>query len=516
MRKIIWTLSFLCALCVLCTCAVFSADGTARDITAAVTVTAVGFENGQLMTDGAASSPAVCGAGGRVTLNARENIGALYVKFHTAPDSWTVSGDGGEITCGGSGFFHEYVDVSAQIGESAIVTLSFAHGAEISEIIVLSEGERPADVQVWQPPCDEAELLLFSAHSDDDHLYFAGLIPYYTARGYDVQVAYLTNHPYNPVRRHEALDGLWEAGCRYYPIFGEFADFRLDDYDQTVAEYARLGTSYEMLESFAVSAIRRTKPLVVVTHDVDGEYGHGMHLVLSDVVQSAVGKSGESAYPASIEEYGAWTVLKTYIHLYGQGKIVLPIDAPLAYFGGRSAFQVSQDAFRYHKSQHWMMFYEWLYGEWDEITKSSQIRDYNPAYYGLYASEVGADAAGCDMFENLEMHLARRGIGVMGEELARTEEEISALREENAALSEAVSALESAMAEAEETVAELRAALLAERAEKADADADRSAEEIASLRSENQRMRTAVTVLGGALALFVIVTAILAVYRKKK
>ena len=207
---------------------------------------------------------------------------------------------------------------------------------------------------------------------------------------------------------------------------------------------------------------------------------------------------------------------KTYIHLYGEGKIVLPIDAPLSYFGGRSAFQVSQDAFRYHKSQHWMMFYEWLYGERDEITKSSQIRDYNPAYYGLYASEVGADMAGCDMFENLEMHFARRGIGVMGEELARTEEEITALKEDNAALSEAVSALESAMAEAEETVAELKAALLAERAEKADADADRSAEEIASLRVENQRMRTAVTVLGGVLALFVIVTAILAVYRKKK
>ncbi len=506
----------LCVLCMLGISAVSAAEeGTARDITKAVTVTANGFADAYLLTDGAASSPAICAAEGRITVEAEENIGALYVKFHTAPESWSVSDGGGEIACGGSGFYHEYVDVSAQLGAVTSVTLSFAHGAEISEIIVLSEGDRPADVQVWQPPCKEAELLLFSAHSDDDQLYFAGLIPYYTARGYDVQVVYLTNHPYNPVRRHEALDGLWAAGLRSYPIFGEFADFRLDDYDQTVAEYARLGTSYETLEAFAVEAIRRTKPLVVVTHDVDGEYGHGMHLVLSDVVQSAVGKSGEASYPESAEMYGTWTVQKTYIHLYGEGKIVLPIDAPIACFGGRSAFQVSQDAFRYHKSQHWMMFYEWLYGEWGEITKSSQIRDYNPAYYGLYASEVGADGLGCDMFENLEMHLARRGIGEMSDTFLQMEEELSSAAVENSALAEQIAALESEIAEAEQTIAALEEELLAERAEGEQTDTNRT-EEIEKLRAERERMRVTAAVLGGALILSVVAVFFLAVRQRKK
>jgi LmbE family N-acetylglucosaminyl deacetylase len=40
-----------------------------------------------------------------------------------------------------------------------------------------------------------ADLVLFSAHGDDEHLFFAGLLPTYAEeRGYRVQVVYLTDH----------------------------------------------------------------------------------------------------------------------------------------------------------------------------------------------------------------------------------------------------------------------------------------------------------------------------------
>ncbi len=485
----------------------FAENREAVDITAKVTLTAEGFSSTDRMTDGQASVGAVCVGEGILTLQTTEEIGSLYVKFNTAPDAWTVACGGEMLSCGGYGFYHEFVELPEAFSTGAPLVLSFPANTDISEITLYSAGEVAGDVQRWRPPCEEVELLLFSAHSDDDQLYFAGLLPYYNAHGYDTQIVYLTNHPGNLVRRHEALDGLWTAGCRYYPIFGEFADFRLDDYKQTVAEYARLGTPYEMMESFVISAIRRTKPLVVVTHDVDGEYGHGMHLVLSDIVQGAVQKAGAAdVYAESAEAYGVWRVPKTYLHLYKDGTLTLPIDAPLSYFGGRSAFQVSQDAFRYHKSQHWMMFYEWLYGTHGEITKAAQIREYNPAVYGLYASEVGADSVGTDMFENLDAYLwERSGQGMAAESL---EKELSAVKD-TLAQSEA----------ARSAFSRENASLRAKNESLADALAEETAR-YALLEGRYMCACTACAILGGVLLVFCLLGMVLAmiflIARKKK
>ena len=94
-----------------------------------------------------------------------------------------------------------------------------------------------------------------------------------------------------------------------------------------------------------------------------------------------------------------------YFHLYGENKITLPIDEPLPEFGGLTAFQVSQNAFRHHKSQHWTWFYGWLYGKNEKITKATQIKTYNPCYFGLYHSIVGPDVEKNDLFENIATFL---------------------------------------------------------------------------------------------------------------
>ena len=60
---------------------------------------------------------------------------------------------------------------------------------------VLGEGELPDWVQTWEPPCTEADLLLISSHSDDEQLFFAGILPYYAVeRQMEVQVAYVVQH----------------------------------------------------------------------------------------------------------------------------------------------------------------------------------------------------------------------------------------------------------------------------------------------------------------------------------
>ena len=448
---------------------------TARDISKSVTFSAEGFENSKLINDGKAAEGA-SSKGGSITLTAKENIGGLYMKFNYEPTAWSVTDGKKALECGEGGFYHEFVDISAGIGEAKVLTLTFPAEIEISEIAVYSVGETPENVQVWQSPHGEADLLLFSTHSDDDQLYFAGLIPYYVALGYKVQVAYLTNHPKEIHRRHELLDGLWTAGCRNYPILEDFPDFRIDDLNKTIAKYETLGVSYAALEEYVIETIRRTKPLVTVTHDVKGEYGHGMHLLLSKMVREAVEKTDKAdIYPASAQEYGTWKMPKTYIHLYEKNKIVLDFDVPLDHFGGKSAFQMSQLAFKCHTSQQrWAMFVDWIYGKNKEITKATQITTYNPAHYGLYSSEVGADIAKNDMFENLGRYLLRDELGEKDSRIEELEAKLKELEEKLAALQ-----LENG------TLAAERDALLAQK-EGLEGELESLKKELEALRKENE------------------------------
>ena len=86
-------------------------------------------------------------------------------------------------------------------------------------------------------------------------------------------------------------------------------------------------------------------------------------------------------------------------------KIFTPLDS----LDGKSPFQVTQDGFACHKSQHWTWFYKWIYGTKDRpITRAADIRSYSPCLYGLYYTAVGPDEVGGDLFEHVETYAARR------------------------------------------------------------------------------------------------------------
>lgn len=255
----------------------------------------------------------------------------------------------------------------------------------IHELIVLSSGERPDDIQVWEPTYEKADLLLVIAHPDDEYIFFGGLIPYYGAEmGKDVLVAYITES--SATRRTELLDGLWAAGQRSYPLLGKFYDRYTNNLNEAYKKLGRAKTQSYMIELF-----RRYKPQVVVTHDFDGEYGHGVHKVCADIVRNALEKSADAKYDkASAKQWGTWEVPKCYIHLWEENQIVFDWHGTaLEAFGGRSAFDVADEAWRCHLSQQGTEYMVYTEGPYD-----SQI-------FGLYHSNVGPDEAGVDFFEHL-------------------------------------------------------------------------------------------------------------------
>lgn len=403
------------------------AEGASEDVEAVLTISGTGYSGFGFLTDDDIATYRGSNGSCRLTVESDRPITALYILFDLEYGEYTVTDNesGKSITAGSHNFLHEYVPLP---GQTRSVTLDFASGkVRLSEIRGFAEGELPEDVQVWQPPLEgETELMLMPTHSDDDQLYFAGVLPLYAVeKGYKVQVVYLTDHRNSTtLRAHEMINGLWAVGITAYPVMGSFPDFRYDDLEVTYSTYASMGYSKDELLDFVVTQLRRFKPQVVVAHDFEGEYGHGMHLVYADLIAQALEITNDpNAYPDSAAAYGTWDVCKAYFHLYAENPIVLDLDTPLESFDGLTAFQVAQKrGFPCHVSQHVHRgFMNWLYGINRDQTLATEIDDYNPAHYGLYRSTVGEDTLKNDFMENTPSLLERERLAQ--EELDRIENE---------------------------------------------------------------------------------------------
>ncbi|MBP3378661.1 MAG: PIG-L family deacetylase [Clostridia bacterium] len=383
-------------------------------------VTSVGFSNPGLMNDGSERDYSASFGESSITVTRNNGISSLYVVFDRLPPVWTLtdSSTGESRTCGTYTFLHEYVDVEALFGYCPTqVELSFTEGVSVAEIYGFGEGELPKWVQIWEPALSEADLLMISSHSDDEQLFFAGVLPYYAGElGLRVQVAYVVNHFDTRMRPHEQLDGLWEVGVRNYPIIPEFPDLYSESLNGAISAFGGYGYTLDDFSEYFTETIRRTKPLVIVTHDINGEYGHGTHLLCVEALRNCLNKTSDPTYfQESASQFGVWDVEKVYLHLYGENQIVMDFDKPLEKFGGKTAFQVTQDGFRHHSSQHWTWFYKWIYGQNGNITKATEITTYSPIYYGLYRTTVGYDVVGGDFFENVKTYSVREAEALIPE-----------------------------------------------------------------------------------------------------
>ena len=353
---------------------------------------------------------------GIINMESEKGIGGLYLIFNAEYGIYSLidRDTGHSVSAGQYGYLHEYLDTEKLFGAPpSSLSLVFGNGpAALSQIRVFPVGKIPDYVQAWEPPlygC--ADMALFSAHGDDEQLFFAGLLPLYAGeRHYAVQVIYLTDHGQTEKERiHEMLNGLWAVGVRHYPVFGHFADFMSDSLEKTYAQYEALGTDRDELLRFVVTQIRRFKPKVAVGHDLNGEYGHGMHRIYADLLTKASEISNdETAFPESAEQYGVWKIPKLYLHLYEKNTLVMDYDKPLKAFDGMSAFQVTQKkGYPCHRSQQETWFTSWINGKEQPIEKAAQIGTYSPCRFGLYSASVPVDGTEKDMMENVTPYSAR-------------------------------------------------------------------------------------------------------------
>lgn len=344
------------------------------------------------------------------------NIDSLYIEYEFETTKGGVYvGDNRIKTLGENGFIHEYVDISSQ--KTNHITLKFDENVKITEVYVIN-GKLPNFVEIWEAPCDgNTDLLVFPTHSDDDQLFFAGLIPTYVDKGANVQVVYFIKHYNNKTRYHELLHGLYTSGTRFYPVISDFPDAYSTSIDVAIQNLKKGNYTVDDALKWEVEMIRRFKPSVIAGHDINGEYGHGQHILNTFVLQEAIYKAEDENYDEeSYEKYGTWSTPKVYLHLYNKNKIELDLDKPLKSFDGKTAYQVSVEAFMHHKSQFKSRFPNWLLGKNREYTKSTDINTYSPREYGLYRTLVGNDKKGNDMFENISTKKEQKEIDIKNQE----------------------------------------------------------------------------------------------------
>jgi len=348
-----------------------------------------------------------------ITVSAKDDslIHGLYISWDSRPVSWTLTTDNGDVACGTNGFIHEYIALDTP---SASLTIHIpADSMRVDQIRIFSEGDLPHDVQVWNPPCERADIMVVSSHADDELLFFGGVLPTYSyLYDADVQVVYMCEFwTTTKVREHEKLDGLWEAGIRNYPTCGNFPDKYAED-----AEEAKKKYKYDSLVAFLVEQIRDFQPQVLVTHDIYGEYGHGFHILTCHALMDAVEfAADDSMYPESKELFGVWNTPKTYLHIFPANTIKLDLRVPIEEdYAGRTALEILKAAYKKHDSQQWCWFYV------------SDDYEYSTADFGLYRTLVGPDTTN-DLLCNLKTYKVQAV-----EEQARIEAEAAALAAQKA------------------------------------------------------------------------------------
>lgn len=319
-------------------------------------------------------------------------IAGLYVCFGNMPESWEIqtSDDGKDwftAVPGDTRFLHAYVALPQPAQHVRLAVTSEKKTAlRINDLFVLSEGDLPDWVQVWQPTEEKADILFLSTHPDDELIFFGGAIPTYAVEQQrKVVVAYFTRS--NTTRSSELLNGLWHMGVRTYPVIGTFKD----SYAKSLkAAYKSAGGKGKVNE-WIVGLYRQYKPEVVVTQDTNGEYGHKQHMMIADAAQNCIAlAANEDEFTASTIAYGTWQVKKLYLHLYPENQITFDWTVPLKSMNGATGIELAEEAYTLHKTQA---------SSGMSVTETGT--KYDNRVFGLAFTTVGEDVRKDDFLENI-------------------------------------------------------------------------------------------------------------------
>ena len=327
------------------------------------------------------------------------DIKGIYIKWDSLPPTWNLyayDSVGNEILAnsgGGNCGWTEFAEVPARMSEYRtfkFVATNPEVAFAIADISVYS-GAVPAYVPRWESfDGSPVDLLVIAAHPDDETVFLGAPAATYMNSAKTVVTGYMTQGASG--RRFEAEEACWLLGEKYAPTLRKAHDMMTNSLE-SMERYWPLDKAV----GYIVELIRKYKPSVIVTHDRNGEYGHGAHIETSLATQLAfIQASDPMKFPESAEMYGIWKPGKLYLHMYEKDKITFALDTPLDTFSKKTVLEAVSAAFSRHQSQE-------AKGWTVESTGECSMEN-----FGLFASNVGPDVTHDSMFENISLHTMTR------------------------------------------------------------------------------------------------------------
>lgn len=333
--------------------------------------------------------------GKTIEISCPEPAYGLYICWLEEPRAWKLSqqvnGKWQDVIREPSPMMHEFIPLEGATKLRLAPRDKKPDWFGMSELFVLGQGNVPKYVQRWQMPDDNCDLMIFVAHPDDETLFFGGTMAYYAGElKKDLVVTVFT--PAHRLRKSELLNALWLQGVTNYPVFGPFHDTYSLKLDKAYSQFGKA-----KVLNFVTGLFRQYRPRVVLTHDVNGEYGHGMHRLCADASLKAFDYAADpSRHKESAQQFGPYEVQKLYLHLYKDNPIEMDWDIPLNAFDGMTGFEVAVGGYGEHISQH-------RYEQYSVEPRDSKNSSY---LFGLAKTRVGPDVKKNDFLENTEGAIA--------------------------------------------------------------------------------------------------------------
>lgn len=334
--------------------------------------------------------------GGTMTINLPDDriADGILIKWHVTTNEYTFksyNADGeilDEYDGNGYRMIHKYYTLDENSKKVVIKLKKSKCNNGICTLRVYEKDKVGASVERWKSPSvGDCDLMVFSAHRDDELLFFGGTIPYYqSVRQKNVITVYMSGR--DRLRVREALAGQWSMGNSTYPLFLNFPGGYHDGIKGTLSSWGGEDHVLKVL----VEKIRKYKPKVVVTHDENGEYGHPTHKTTAYLIKKAIKLAAdETKFSDSLDKYGAWQVKKLYLHNYSKNKVKMNWNRKSTDLDGKTPYQAAVVAYDKHVSQH---------GSWS--MNCSTVKKYPNNEFGLVFSKVGPDKSKNDFFENID------------------------------------------------------------------------------------------------------------------
>ena len=314
----------------------------------------------------------------------------LTMEWNVHPDSFTAelldeAGQRISLEEHSVVYYNDWVALTPETRR--VVITPAGKDVSLSTVRVYADDYPRHAVQTWQESPEKLDLLLVSTHQDDELLFLGGTLADYAARGASVNVLYTAEG--ERMRMREALDGLWTAGLRGYPIVLGLPDEMSMSEKQAASRWEKFEP-----QKLLVRAFRQYKPEVIVTQDFNGEYGHGQHKATVAMTAEGVRLAADPNYdPESVQMYGTWQVKKLYVHCYKENETVMDWSRPLDETGVITPLFLTKEAYDKHRTQQ----------AYFSIQKSD--KEYDNSRFGLYFTAVGPDENKNDFLEHIDWRI---------------------------------------------------------------------------------------------------------------